>query len=515
MKLLIFIFKGLQVLNWARLARSEGASLSVPLQRGSINCPGPRPDFYIYQHPEWNDQEITAQQICAKEFYGGLPTGMYGYCLQADEFDPRWPVPAIAFEESPPNVALSRQIELSAHIALFCQQNCYCDKWRPVNPSSITEVSFKPRGYAKRLGAYEQTSSSDNGMQLRISLAPPSSQHQHIRWVWDLQPFTPGPSIHTRMTDILLGDQLREINTLYQGRKVSISLEPNNQIMCMATPLPSNLILPYPYRMRDFRRNANPTHHICAAALNGGNPGANAGAICYQSSEGSHIGFAESLMPRAEWKASPFKSVLQAYCRSACQCTYSETTSGSDYGSETEMDIENPRRFRNVVVLNPAGLIGLGTTYAESDSGDSSSCPMDSTNCPIRDLAAPSVPTTSSGPTCGATCDGPSRMSCPGAPSGERCNCVYLSDTVTRLVGMDPVSMSGTAMCLVTSYLRQKMSDAKQRGVFASSNRLNGRSLAEMDLEWNCMCNSTYASSGCCGSETGIVWEGRGLRLDL
>jgi hypothetical protein len=107
--------------------------------------------------------------------------------------------------------------------------------------------------------------------------------------------------------------------------------------------------------------------------------------------------------------------------------------------------------------------------------------------------------------TCGQTCDGPAADQCSGAATDSDCTCRLLGLPVARLLGFDPVGTAG--YCIEMLVLQALLQSA------STSRNLPKRDLVEMEGDWPCLCNTSYVSKGCCGSQDGIIWEDSRLKM--
>ena len=96
---------------------------------------------------------------------------------------------------------------------------------------------------------------------------------------------------------------------------------------------------------------------------------------------------------------------------------------------------------------------------------------------------------------CGNRCKGP--QDCSPSSSDHGCNCAYPFPEDAQQLGLDPVVP--VAVCLVLAYVAKTHEvGARSVGGFRNSN-------GEL---YQCLCDETFASPKCCGSNDGIVTLG-------
>ncbi|KAI9889781.1 MAG: hypothetical protein M1814_004983 [Vezdaea aestivalis] len=108
-------------------------------------------------------------------------------------------------------------------------------------------------------------------------------------------------------------------------------------------------------------------------------------------------------------------------------------------------------------------------------------------------------------PVCLATCDLRKHFAC-----GSGCKCVasQIRGGLSHIAGcmsvvavgrlMGQKGRKGGALGLVRSGLFGRRVETKEE---------------EEGIRWGCPCNASYVSEGCCGSESGVLWEGKEMRM--
>ena len=229
----------------------------------NITCLG-YSDIVLPVFSDWNPNDYSLQQLCAKPQFGGLGRRMHlgGFCygsfggLPAEEGG----LGTILFDDqraSDPAYGLVHQ-----RILLQCQNRCFC------NDDAVTsDLSTKPKGY----NLYSTGEGDISGerpavaYQIKADLVDDFSQsfqvydslHSHER---SLQPGTRFATIPV-MLEFFVDDGWKQDSVI-----LPVMLDPENRITCDGD-LPS-FDIPEPYTNEDF----DSLQQMCATYLSGGNP---------------------------------------------------------------------------------------------------------------------------------------------------------------------------------------------------------------------------------------------------
>ncbi|KAI9889700.1 MAG: hypothetical protein M1814_004999 [Vezdaea aestivalis] len=515
----------------------------------SISCVGTLPLFPLPKSRLWDPNEATLQEVCAKSQYGGYrlynrpiiiraALSLQGFCEAS----------APGTETEDPNITssvgtvfdffwLGRNTVIPEYLrlALYCRERCFCNSYpqpvsdKPRGPGN-SQVSFRPR---------------TETYQIEVDV-PPNFARRPEKYV--------GTD-----TESVLSTTLREVSQLDLDRNaetipsqdIHVSIDPGNYIQCLDVPLPAFLRdMPPPFNPQDFEN----TQQLCAVALSGGDPRANAGGYCHRRYSRlsfidprniiGQVWYAEDMTPRKEWTWESdhlrFVISLRFFCWQQCSC------------SNVVPDVHRDRLGARIwplaedvqVIKDNSGAIHLlkrdqnGKYSFVALAADGWEAPFPFNSLPADSLAplrwdpailgAPPglkppppileprlIPLSTSGlspaakseplPRCGQECAGPAERSCSGAASAEgACKCVLPSSRQAASLGLDPVAPK--ALCLVLAGTRLAVEGVRRKGVM-------GRDVGVFDEEWACVCNVTYSSSACCKSADGLVWENRRLGM--
>ena len=100
--------------------------------------------------------------------------------------------------------------------------------------------------------------------------------------------------------------------------------------------------------------------------------------------------------------------------------------------------------------------------------------------------------------TCGNKCSGP--QDCSGT-TDQTCSCVIPGPREAGKLGYDPIFPPSVCLALIASTARLTSHLGGKRDI---------ESMPFIDVEGNhvqCVCNATYVSPSCCGSQNGMIWQ--------
>ncbi|KAI9893851.1 MAG: hypothetical protein M1814_005404 [Vezdaea aestivalis] len=301
----------------------------------NITCPGPAPPFRLPIYPTLDLNSLTLQTLCAAPRYGGLPafslfdlpveaairfsTGFYCLGPLHPENAPRSTLPDVAFDTSPlPPVVPSTLFDW-VRLNLFCRERCFCSN------VTGTSIALKPYGF------------TDSQRLLPVALGFQPYSVRELRLHEDNRLTRLPFAISNLPKSAIIWHSQRRAQSSVRGEltsdQVTISLSPRNWIACLPhTPIPP-LRMPPPYT--DHNSDFRSLRELCAVSLDGGNPGANAGAYCHPASphargtprRKSQLWFSDAATPRLEWTWTHgfrFAAQLRAYCFAFCWCASEE-----------------------------------------------------------------------------------------------------------------------------------------------------------------------------------------------
>jgi hypothetical protein len=124
-----------------------------------ITCFGDRPEMVLPAYPDWNPNEHTVQQLCAKPQYGGLDAYKHlgGYCaVSADSTFPNPGRGLVAFDKS--MAARTSTSLFNPELLLYCRTRCFCtselvNRAPPDQDVDWDQAAFGP----SRLGREDRT----------------------------------------------------------------------------------------------------------------------------------------------------------------------------------------------------------------------------------------------------------------------------------------------------------------------------------------------------------------------
>ena len=294
-----------------------------------------------------------------------------------------------------------------------------------------------------------------------------------------------------------------------------ISLDPNSRISCSGD-LPGWLpaALDPTINMEHVTVDDLETpilQRLCATTLSGGNPDANTGGICRQDGRTgtSYVMFSDDWAGnrRLTTQHLPLSIAVRSYCYTHCWCSGLPRPTTNLVPSKAI-----PNAFWNGDAEIQSDRIGLSVTSISNGASrtihlipnawSQSTVYHRPSNCLVKQdgicienppvSVALNYPKTSTS-TCGGQCH--SMSECFGF-SGSPCECrVDLSSIMAA--GLDRAF--GATICV-----------ARLASQIESTPKLGGRDDSPLHA---CVCNSTYVSFGCCGSENGIIWEPEEKRL--
>ncbi|KAI9674167.1 MAG: hypothetical protein M1817_001985 [Caeruleum heppii] len=494
----------------------------------NLTCVGPLPPWPLPRFPEFDPNNFTLQQLCAKPQYGGRAPQQH---LGAACFKPRHDDRGAIFFDTTEASKVARDL-VNPRILLYCRTRCFCNRYR--HSGNVT----LPRDVSPMHGT--QYHATWQSYQIKIDEVDDFAVpwHQHTTEVGELRPMTP----------INYGVQAGRTRLLYH---LLVSIPNAANVTCQG-PVPRALI-PEPYASSDFQN----LQKLCAVQLNGGHAWvtqsphaflilpraawlmnirifsfANAGGYCHRNSDGSRdVAFTDEMTPRVDWTwAGNFlvSANLRFYCWQRCTCQGVPLPVGNrplatlwHFLSSADL-VEDPDGLVTLKALSRVGLAASSIAVRPANAVDGSpaagSCGADGKQYCYRswptDLLGP-IPqltplpaadpklTTTRFPMCGSTCV--SNADCRGPGSEGGCRCIVPSDPETSAKGLDFVFPQ--AFCFVISQMMIN-------GV--GNNKLGGekrRDLAEERLRFACPCNVTYVSAACCDDADGLVWEDPGLKL--
>ncbi|KAI9888634.1 MAG: hypothetical protein M1814_006574 [Vezdaea aestivalis] len=507
--------------------------------RGSIRCSDIRPQAFDFGPVNgWDLDTATVQELCAKPEYSGRQPGpegqqgLSGYCYHNDPRLRRGGLnlPTVRFDKNSRYLAQDMADSLfTPRLALFCRERCFCDKLKPAPFPPLTK---KPKNTPF---IYQSTT---------------RSLTQQSIWEIQLERRDGGRYLtgngEALTTIVEIGDQEKELerpngDSFRASFREVITINPTNVIECLGDNIPyQSLRIPRPFHNEQFHNIAS----LCATALSGGSPIANAGGYCHDSSKETglptgrgdrDVWFTDDMTPREEWTWAAnfaFAARVRGFCFSSCWCV----------GADPIAEHERHRRvikigwklneFSSVLQL-PDGSHGLVSSLGRSSitqawgsfHGDGTRTSTDRVNCldegdcpalawsiealgPLPSYPPKTGPGSSSLLRCGQSCVGIAALNCKGSDSAGDCKCIALTQSQTRILGLDPVTVPGIGLCLAAATLVQALRyGGKKRG------GLGGRDVYESSksdleaelLDLNCVCNATFASALCCESDSGIV----------
>ncbi|KAI9889932.1 MAG: hypothetical protein M1814_004655 [Vezdaea aestivalis] len=344
---------------------------------------------------------------------------------------------------------------------------------------------------------------------------------------------TSGVSERVPATLVLYADQAGPFHARYFSgiEKRWVSLHSRNRIRCSGSlpPWP----LPRPLRAVLYSSpprqafSVEPLQLLCATALSGGHPSANAGGLClnHHPGLGPIVGFSDTWgVSDALSEAQLMDSMaIRIWCAKHCSCNGRDSSElpekingvvvpGKIWEGDADVEfgsssIKVSPNGQNSFKFWPAGYGGQkrggiqrgigGGTATNDDIGDGKEVFAGQ-----FDKALNAISTSSRGtirgnvkPQCGGRCRGPTDCSS-GGEEGTECVCSVDPATI-RQKGLDPVFP--VAACLAFSVVMNGRKGLK----------LWGRG----EESWPCVCNASYVSSGCCGSVDGLVWDDHGGKI--
>ncbi|KAI9893257.1 MAG: hypothetical protein M1814_000385 [Vezdaea aestivalis] len=434
----------------------------------------------------------------------------------------------------------------NARLYLYCRDRCYCNATVGIKQERqgdrVTGVRIrtsKPRGYPEEDAVLTELPGwySDE-LTLDVRHHP-----EDIR-------YSLGSSPAKYYTAFTWGETTRHAN-----------LKSENLIRCENSSFP-DFPFPPPYdeeppsSQRSRANGFETVQQLCAVALSGGNPGANAGGYCHRSGDArskTRVAFLDDMTPRVEWTFggnTRFSFQLRYFCARHCWCAS---------GTQGDREIDPTWGVAGFVLAKGVngGLVLKRDAAKESgeqtnkdlypiapgawDGDQPKTCVVDEVDyCKIEPwpthilgpkprMTPPNYEPPGSkdhGPgrnsplrppssrskiaMCGQQCSGPARSSCAGyedSPTG--CRCVLPSYDMAHMMGIDPIAP--TALCIDTDSLVGQLNDIlngpTKSGLRLGASKLFGKRDEQRMFQWLCPCNSTYASQGCCDSESGLVWE--------
>jgi hypothetical protein len=294
-----------------------------------------------------------------------------------------------------------------------------------------------------------------------------------------------------------------------------VSLDPDSRVSC-AGDLPSWLPDDIDPSMNLDDSTVADTdtpilQRLCATTLSGGNPNVNTGGVCQKDTDTdtSYVIFSDvwAGTHKLTTKSIVLSEAVRAYCYLHCQCPGRPRPSTNIVPSRAiphatwngDAEVQSDARGVSFTFLENGA---SRTIHLDPNSRSEPRVHHRHSSCLVKQDGICSVgPPVSvavshletSDSSCGGQCQ--SMSECGGSP-GTPCKCgVDLSKAMTS--GMDRVF--GATFCVA------------QLAIQINSNpKLGGR---DEDCSHACVCNSTYVSFGCCGSETGMIWESIENRL--
>ncbi|KAI9892531.1 MAG: hypothetical protein M1814_001488 [Vezdaea aestivalis] len=539
--------------------------------RWTIRCDGPP--------PVGSPPGVTLQKVCAKPDTAGfnpvrllqLQRSIKGYCFaNGGKIGNNAALPPVSFEYSDTPATAGSSFWRKAQL---CKDRCWCHRFNMLFPlDPLLSLDVKPAAYPR-----EST----------VQRAPKGGNFPAL--VLDIDGLIENRYVNLnneqRFSTILQGDQhLEETQAGAAPSPRAISIDESNLIECSTTwvqrfgiskPLGSFLArlnsqspfakaiaetlgVPYPSNNTQWGTIRN----LCATALAGGDPGANAGGYCsnnpFYSAGQRDLSFSDDWTPRGEWTARDnweFSLRVRTFCFQSCRCKGTDEKTVFDQHAVTlqqgwrmnqqttisRVVGENGAEFLNINVegKKSSGIKGWFSPRQKSCSaGDAEPgtcanpdpCIQEGYNIcetkpwPVDELGPVPAPTAETidkaAPTCGSVCDSARSCGLFSSRSAD-CKCAYLTTQLRRqlnLIGVTTLSLSPTgsqvaALCLQLDVLKKLRRPTLQG--------LGGRAVpgvdevGELEEDVNCMCNATYASTKCCDSESGMVWEDEAKALRL
>ncbi|KAI9681287.1 MAG: hypothetical protein M1817_002570 [Caeruleum heppii] len=491
---------------------SESIDTQTVMERGAITCLGPLPTFSLPERPQSpNYRGFTLQQLCAKAIYGGMQNHHVGAYCSPMYSNPRY----VSFDHRE-TTQISEELN-NPRFLFYCRSRCHCagETDDPtVQPFELSPLYGTWHLDAKRTYAIAIDRDDD--------YLVPEDAHRGI------------------------GDEIVDVTWLpitteddpVEGRQQlavtmrDISIVPENRVSCQG-PLPQ-FPLPLPAGATNQRGGTfRDLQHLCAVQLSGGNLNANAGAYCHRNGDDVDVWFTDDMTPRLEWTWDNFAAsvMIRYHCWKHCTC--------SGEAPPENRTLASLWQFLPDFMLEeqPDGSVNVSPTASEGTSGQASTvtipvlpargqkrprpagtCGADGSQfCPMawpsdvlgpKPVAPPpdqtstlNADTPAQAPQCGTECTSNRACRAPGSPPG--CRCVAASVDKARAKGLDPVFPKAFCLIAIQGLVHTR---PKQAGAGNA-----GRSLPDSNQTfseaWACACNQTYVSEGCCGSETGMIWE--------
>ena len=223
---------------------------------------------------------------------------------------------------------------------------------------------------------------------------------------------------------------------------------------------------------------------LCASTFLGGSKLSNNGGRCGITATNDW-----DLVFDDEFKNSQYNHLIDCYCWSNCFCI-SATNHRSDrpitVGRIVKASVEFDHQKRVLTIEGP----GMNWMYRIDKNGQEVVEDRKSTD--LEGQASKDGTTRNTFEVCSTT------QTCHAAKDCSRtsgCACVVDMDAILRAAGQDAVFPSWTCGWGV-------IAGAAALGSLQQSGLL-GRNVGEVI----CACNSTYVSTGCCGSADGMIWE--------
>jgi hypothetical protein len=433
----------------------------------------------FYGHLEHGVYRSLAH-ICLSITYGGQPQNLGGTCspTATDPF-------SISF--------LPDQLFHDLGTILYCKTKCWCTggSGRPVRPAS---------GYGQR-----------------GEIPTRNSFYRHFREFNSIVPMTELVQIAlNKFADLEFLEDVHYLPARIQ--LVHLAGLASEQLVCDEAPIP---LVNFPLSSILYATLLE----FCAASMYGGSQIGNMGGFC------SRTAFFGSIWNQDEDLTHPVligDHLAKAYCFAKCYCVgtlppppirtipfarrFMVDTSGVDVKI---YDMRSPSEGDLSITILTQASGGEGSTQgstqatvnltAACDGQDSIFCnsarPKDQQAISINTRSRPLSSHTRNAKPRGGLCRG----SCSdGVACGMGCSCtVDLSVEDLHQHGQNPLFPA--AICLAISITTAIGSKGLGGG--------RRRSLGSDQQQMACVCNATYVSFGCCGSQTGIIWESREDKL--
>jgi hypothetical protein len=228
-----------------------------------ITCQGPPPDCLLPHILEWNPNESTLQQICAKPQYGGKfaqgvgSLGLSGFCFPNVPGDQGRGPGIVAFDSNTVYIRApeeNRPVTLyNQRLLLYCRDRCFCSRRRDGGT-----VTAKPKGFHAHNAPLLAPLRNSYVIKLDVldDFDIPSINHQGVG-------FAIVPTTFITWTNQLLVQRRR-----FSYRSTEVTVDPGNRIQCLDNDDVPVFPIPEPYISTDF----NSPKNICANAFSGGNP---------------------------------------------------------------------------------------------------------------------------------------------------------------------------------------------------------------------------------------------------